>query len=205
MIFLQIWPKLSANVASSWNSRLHHSGVSASLLVIEENTGIFFNYILIKQMKSYLYIWCYMNITNKLLSTCLYYATFISLHIYATYSYIYTIYVSDATCIYNATCIFNATGIYNATCLSNATCISNAACTYISWYISDACFGKRFPFPVNAFFPFNFDQKHLIFLQFYFVKGGTPGPTGVGPDLGSIQGKNVKINKNDTFRNNFRD
>ena len=29
---LQIFPKLSANVASSWNSRLQHSGISASLL-----------------------------------------------------------------------------------------------------------------------------------------------------------------------------
>ena len=31
-ICLQIWTKLSANVASSWNSRLQHSGVSADLL-----------------------------------------------------------------------------------------------------------------------------------------------------------------------------
>ena len=31
IIWLQIWPKLSANVASSWNSRLQHCGVSASL------------------------------------------------------------------------------------------------------------------------------------------------------------------------------
>ena len=32
MICLQIWPKLPANVASSWNSRFQHAGVSASLL-----------------------------------------------------------------------------------------------------------------------------------------------------------------------------
>ena len=31
MICLQIGPKLSANVASSWNSRLQHSVVSAGL------------------------------------------------------------------------------------------------------------------------------------------------------------------------------
>ena len=34
MICLQIWQKLFENAASSWNSRLQHSGVSASLKAI---------------------------------------------------------------------------------------------------------------------------------------------------------------------------
>ena len=34
MICLQIRPKLSANVAPSWNSRLQHFGVSANLVLI---------------------------------------------------------------------------------------------------------------------------------------------------------------------------
>ena len=34
MICLNIWPKLSTNVASSWNSRLQHSWVSARLVWI---------------------------------------------------------------------------------------------------------------------------------------------------------------------------
>ena len=40
LICLQILPKLSANVAVSWNSRLQHSGVFASLATTISFSGI---------------------------------------------------------------------------------------------------------------------------------------------------------------------